>query len=286
MYIVPIPPAYNKNENLDLPAIYAYVNYLSDHGAKTLMTTAGTSQFNLLTNDEINDLNTIVSHFDGKRILGIPGLSSYNSAKLANMYSKDDKTFLMALYPDRFYDYDTVYNYLAKIRDCSNNPIYLHAMFMRGGKGGQWDYESELVSRLFEDNIICGIKEEHSALQKSYDFVRNLPEGLDIIVAGGSMRRHQFLKSAGANSFLSGIGNFFPEIEENYCKGKDIYKQIELESMLFDVFNKHGWHVCLRIGLSYLGIYQAYDRMPWPKRNDAIVDDVNKVLSEIENEKK
>ena len=56
--------------------------------------------------------------------------------------------------------------------------------------------------------------------------------------------------------------------------------------MLFDVFNKHGWHVCLRIGLSYLGIYQAYDRMPWPKRNDAIVDDVNKVLSEIENEKK
>ena len=100
------------------------------------------------------------------------------------------------------------------------------------------------------------------------------------------MRRHQFLKSAGANSFLSGIGNFFPEIEENYCKGKDIYKQIELESMLFDVFNKHGWHVCLRIGLSYLGIYQAYDRMPWPKRNDAIVDDVNKVLSEIENEKK
>lgn len=280
--VIPIPPAYNKNETLDLKSVSKYVQYLKDHGATVLMTTAGTSQFNLLSHNEIRLLNNVVNEFPDKKILGIPGSSLLNAI---NFIADSDNYYFMALYPDRFYDYETIMSYLARIREHTSYPLYLHAMFMRHGRGGQWDYESEIVSRLFENDIICGIKEEHSNLQQSYNFVRNLPKELDVIVAGGSMRRHQFLKSAGANAFLAGVGNFFPEIEEHYCKGVSASRQIELESKLFDVFSRYGWHICLRIGLTCLGLYPEYDRMPWPKREEPIISEVKKVLLEIQNER-
>ena len=50
------------------------------------------------------------------------------------------------------------------------------------------------------------MKEENSSLAASFGFVddiRGFSESFDIIVAGGSMRRHQFLANAGANSFLA-----------------------------------------------------------------------------------
>jgi dihydrodipicolinate synthase/N-acetylneuraminate lyase len=286
--VIPIPPAYDQYEELKISSVLKYVDYLNDNGAQVAMTTAGTSQFNLLTSADIHDLNVEVAHqFAGKKILGIPSLSLKETLEFVDHahYNKIDNAFLMALYPDRFYNYDTIYTYLSKIRERVDKPLYLHAMFMRGGRGGQWNYDSELVFQLFEKQIIRGIKEEHSNLQQSYDFIRNLPKELDVIVAGGSMRRHQFLRSAGANAFLAGVGNFFPQIETQYCKGKDIDKQIKLESKLFDVFNMYGWHQCLRIGLSCLGLYPAYDRMPWPERKQHVIDDVSKVLLEIQNEK-
>ena len=40
------------------------------------MTTAGTSQFNLLTTNEIHELNACISDFEGLKILGIPPVST------------------------------------------------------------------------------------------------------------------------------------------------------------------------------------------------------------------
>ena len=48
-----IPPSF-KNDNLDCNSIVKYLKYLEDKGAGRVLTTAGTSQFNLLSLEEIN----------------------------------------------------------------------------------------------------------------------------------------------------------------------------------------------------------------------------------------
>lgn len=288
--VIPIPPSYNKDESLDINATQEYIRYLVHHGATTVMTTAGTSQFNLMSADEVHTLNKAVSQANCLKILGVPPVPTNEAVrfvKRSNEYRGSAN--LIVLYPDRFYSHQAIYEHMSKIREASTEPLYLHSVPMRCGLGGEWNFTSDVVSELFDKKLICGIKEEHSNLQKSYDFIRSLPAGLDVIVAGGSMRRHQFLRSAGANSFLSGLGNFFPEIEIDYCNeidnGRSGDKQIALESKLFDVFLKYGWHPCLREGLVYLGLLRHYNRMPWPKLEDNIVEEIKKVILGFQNEK-
>ena len=75
-FVVAIPPSYFV-ESLETESTSEYVKYLHAHGATTVMTTAGTSQFNLLSTQEIHQLNqSIVDNFDGVSILGVPGCST------------------------------------------------------------------------------------------------------------------------------------------------------------------------------------------------------------------
>jgi dihydrodipicolinate synthase/N-acetylneuraminate lyase len=192
------------------------------------MSTAGTSQFNLMDQKEIHNFNSCLAEsFEGSKILGIPPV---NTAIACN-FVKDAKQYvgknvkLMALYPDRFYGEEAVIKYIESICNSLGDSVYLHANKMRSGTSGDWNYHSETINKLHELGLIVGIKEEHSDLQASYNFVRGLNTELDIIVAGGSMRRFSFLESAGANSFLSGIGNIFPEVEHKFLDNEDRIKR-------------------------------------------------------------
>ena len=281
MNVIPIPPSYNQDETLSLEDTTKYLNFLEDHRCSTVMTTAGTSQFNLLDKHEIGSLNDCVSNFDGKVILGLPPLSLNQVIEFVQNSKERNNTHWMALYPDRYYDNESIIDYFKCIREHTDKRIYVHGMFTRSGYGGNWNYNADVLNKLCEDGVICGIKEEHSDLAASYNMIRNLHPDLDVIVAGGSMRRHQFLRSAGANSFLAGIGNLFPAIEEKYIHGREIDMCLSLESKLFDVFGKYGWHRSLRIGLACLGLGCYNDRRPYPKRHDDAVQAIEKIIQEL-----
>ena len=83
---------------------------------------------------------------------------------------------------------------------------------------------------------------------------------LEIIVAGGSMKRFWSLEPFGATTYLTGVGSFNPTIEENfyneYTNGslkmaKEIIKTFE--TPLFRTFMKVGWHASMREALKNMG---------------------------------
>jgi dihydrodipicolinate synthase/N-acetylneuraminate lyase len=49
--VYPISPSFDENENLELESTKKYLTHLKDGGAKIVMTTAGTSQFNLMSRE-------------------------------------------------------------------------------------------------------------------------------------------------------------------------------------------------------------------------------------------
>ena len=286
--VVAIPPSYDLDERLELASTANYLTYLHDEGATRVMTTAGTSQFNLLDTNEIHTLNACISqHFKGEAILGIPATNSMEVAKFvqtAQTYT-NDHTHLMALYPDRFYDQETIINYITSICDSLGDSVYLHAPKMRSGYGGDWNYNADTINKMHDKDLIKGIKEEHSSLANSYDFISQLNYDIDVIVAGGSIRRFSFLESAGASSFLSGIGNLFPEIENKFFDGYDNrQKCLNLETKFFNVFMKYGWHKSLRAALKCRELTCFNDRQPWPSVNDEELKEISLVIEEIQNE--
>lgn len=285
--VVAIPASYDSSENLELESTKKYLKYLQNNMVGTVMTTAGTSHFNLLSNQEIHSFNRcVVENFKGKKIIGIPALPTKQAIKFveeSNDYIDND-TNLMALYPERFYEEAYIKKYMKSIREKTKNKIYIHGKTIRNATGGTWDYKSSILNELFYEQVLEGIKEEHSNLYKSYDFVSGLNSDLDVIVAGGSMRRFEFLESAGANSFLSGVGNLFPQVEQQYLDG---YKKnaLDIEKKFFDIFMKYGWHKSLRIGLDLMNLTCYNDRSPWPKRESMEYDEIKKIIEVLKNEK-
>ena len=286
--VVAIPPSYDQQENLEIFSTEKYLKYLWDGGAQTVMTTAGTSQFNLLNTDEIHTLNACISQeFSGDKILGIPPVNANAACEFVRAAKQylDDKTHIMALYPDRFYDQQTIIDYVSQICDAVGSRIYLHAPKMRCGMGGDWNYDSDTVNKLYDKGAVKGLKEEHSNLAASYNFISQLNTDMDVIVAGGSMRRFAFLESAGANSFLSGVGNIFPLIEYNYFStGNSKQTSLDLETKFFSVLMKHGWHKSLRAALKYLGLTCFHDRQPWPSVDDQTLQEISIIIEELRNE--
>ena len=287
--VVAIPPSYDVDEYLEIESTTNYLEYLHNKGVTSVMTTAGTSQFNLLTTNEIHNFNACVSeNFDGESILGIPAHSSVESVKFtynAQGYINNN-AHLMALYPDRFYDQETIVNYMASICEAVGDGIYLHAPNMRSGYGGDWNYNADTINKMHDKGLLKGIKEEHSSLADSYNFISQLHSDIDIIVAGGSMRRFSFLESAGANSFLAGIGNLFPEIENGFLIDRSArQKCLDLETKFFNVFMRHGWHKSLRCALNCTALTCFHDRQPWPSIDNNMRQEISSVVEEICNER-
>jgi len=82
--VVAIPPSYNHDGSLELDSTVKYLKYLQYKNANRVMSTAGTSQFNLMDQHEIHDFNSCLAEsFEGSKILGIPAVSTVSACDFA-----------------------------------------------------------------------------------------------------------------------------------------------------------------------------------------------------------
>jgi len=287
--IYPIPPAF-KNGVLDRAEILRYTNYLHDNGAKTILTTAGTSRFNLLTTDEVRQLNFSVSLFPGRKIVGLQPLADVHLANELNAMNSLDADAVLLFYPDRYYDDETIVNYFHKAADISPLPVLIHGMFMRHALGGMYNFQQELVVKLMGHPNIVGMKEESSTYSLAYKISSLANKEFLIFPAGGSCRRYLLTGPSGAQTFLGGIGNIFPKIEETFFREfkfgdkNTAYKIVtDFEESLFDVFSKIGWHKALQEALNYKKLLVTENRAPFSlMTNDEDKEAIHNVLDTIE----
>ena len=289
--VYPIPAFFDDNGNLCTGRVQDYVDYLAQEGASTIMTTAGTSMHALLSADEVRLFNEACSSFPGPKILAIRSGSQRDMLHdIEEMNEKEyARTALMVMYPDRFYTGQEIIDCILECADNSAYPLFFHGMFMRNARdGGVYNFNAKLVNELASHPNVIGMKEESTTLSIGYDLCRNIEYSDFIsIVAGGSMKRHWLLGLGGATTFLTGIGNLFPAIEEAFF---DAYQQKEFgacvewikefETPFFDVCMRIGWHPCLREGLNYIGFQTGY-RAPFVQLSENEKHDVHTIIDTI-----
>jgi len=280
--VFPIVPCYNERQLLDIDATIKYAKYLVKRGAKILMTTSGTTQFNLLSNAEIKLINECLSkNFpDITIIMGLKAESFLATQAIIKEYNKfnfNDNTFLMLKYPERYYEDDIIERYFHILAECSDYPLLIHCgPLVHGVTGKTHDYTAELINKICTHKNIVGIKEETSDLILAYDVVQDINIGIGVVCAGRSQRRFNMLEDAahGQMTFLAGVGSLFPKL--------DIYWNSVAEDRLFKVFFKYGWHPSLRYALQYLKSIPLHDRQPWPcLAGTGMYQDIENVVTEI-----
>ena len=274
--VFPIVPCYTERQLLDIDATIKYAQYLVDNGAEILMTTAGTTQFNLLSNSEIQIINkSLAAAFPDKTIImGLRADSFLLTQSIIKVYNKlrfNDNTFLMLKYPERYYNDDIIERYFHILAEASDYPILIHCNpLMNGITGKTHDYTAKLINKICSNKNIVGVKEETSNLTQAYSVVKELNSDIGTIFAGGSQRRYTILSDLGysGKTFLVGVGSVFPRVDIEYKMEFDNYgnKGVDndIESKCFDVFFKYGWHPSLRYALQYSELIPEHNRQPWP----------------------
>lgn len=294
--VFPIPVAFHKNGKIDFHRIEKYLQFLSDNKACYAMTTAGTSQFNLLSNTEISELNRCVYNgFGGDVILGIPALSEYHLCDFIDDLAQNcPKATFMIFYPERYYAEDDVISFFQRVTHSFPIDFFFHGLPMTDGKNGsKVNYSSFLVNQMIRGSKnLKGMKEESTSYEYGFEFCSkiNSVQDFDIVVAGGSMRRFLLLSAGGAKSFLSGVGSLFPTVElafyDFFCKGRhDLAIQImrELETVLFDVFMRIGWHRALKYAFAHLNYYDPAQRAPMALPTKKERNEIRNVIQIIED---
>jgi len=284
--VFPVVPSYDKDGKLEHPA--PYLEYLFNNGAIFVMTTAGTSQFNLLSEDEVYKLNDacIKRVIMGRRvIMGLkPNWMSELKCDIQRYSSFQDSRYAFLLqYPERYYSDQEIINYFNEAADFSHLPIFIHCLPLRNGRGKcQYIWTADLINKLCEHDNIIGIKEETPDLMQAYDICSKInTDNCQIICAGGSQRRFELLKNVSVQSFLSGVGSIYPQIDIEYYKKIDSCIS-DQEDTCFDIFFKIGWHPALRYALKRKGLISYYDRQPYYELAQAEKSPIDEWVDEMD----
>ena len=290
--VVPIPSMYDNNGAINKLSVFHYLKFLKESGVECVMTTAGTSQFNMLAKRDVAALNfCVASEGFGSYVLGIPPTNTFKTIEQIKSLqrligSKKNNKCVMLLYPERYYDDETIINHFYKCADASEIPVIIHAMFMRQGNGGWYDYSAKLINRLVEHSNIIGIKEETSELGKAYNICNQInTDDCLVIAAGGSMRRFNALSPTGVQTWLAGVGNMFPKAELQFRKDTsriDIIK--DFENPMFDVFMKIGWHKAMREAIRQLTLGCVINGEPFAKITSQEISAIENVLEELKEQ--
>lgn len=289
--VYPIPAFFDDSGSLSLGRVHEYLDYLANEGASTIMTTAGTSMHSLLDAEEVRLFNEACTSFPGPKILAIRSGSQRGMLRDIQQMNEHEhsRTALMVMYPDRFYTGREIIDCILECAEKSAYPLFFHGMFMRNAReGGVFNFDAQLVNELASHPNIVGMKEESTSLSIGYDLCRKIEDSDFIsIVAGGSMKRHWLLGMGGARTFLTGIGNLFPAIEEAFFEAyqKKEFAACtewieEFETPFFDVCMRLGWHPCLREGLNYIG-FQTGHRAPFFQLSDDEKHDVHSIIDTL-----
>lgn len=274
--VIPLPTPFKENGEVDYTSMTNYVSFLATAGIPAVMTTVGTSRFNLVSNEEIMKLNeAVVAGGKGKckTIVANPSVGSLATAiEFAKHAEKIGADYFLAYFPERFYGEENTFKFFETLdKTLTKTKILIHEMPMRNGLGGgQVQYSLELLDRLLALPNVVGLKEEALDAEYSNKIVERYSEKAIIIGAGGGMSRYLLRDhQRGSKAFLGGIGNFIPELELEFYKAitngnksraEEIVNTIEIP--YFNDVVPMGWHPTLKAALGLKKLMPRFERAP------------------------
>lgn len=276
--VFPIPTPFTQDgAAVDHEALAKYVDFLAAAGVVALMSTVGTSRFNLLSFDEMKAVNaTIAKAAKGRCIVILAGPMTGGTdvhVDFARHAEKSGADAFIAFMPERYYGQDAVVEFFKTVSESVGIATMIHEMPMRSGYGGQVQYALDLLDRLTDMPGVVGMKEECMDGGYAYLLHRRLA-GKCGIIGAGSKRLYMRDFHAGAKAYLVGLGNFFPQVAKDFhaaMKAHDIDRAHAIvrayEDPFFDVAVGLGWHVALKETMHLLGVMPPFERAPLPRLN-------------------
>ena len=237
----------------------------------------------LCENTSINDIRIVSNHIYG-------GINK--TLEFVEHAARIKATSIIIYYSERFYGLNQTFEFFKEInKKCKNIKFMLHAVKLRNevvGLGSQVDLGVKFFDRMSTLKNFDGIKEEFDNSRLRYKLISKYSDKFNIITAGPSMQGFLNSKWHGLTSYLSSVGSFDPKIEENFFyklskskNKKNIIKFLDLYENFWEDELPEGWHICMKAGLSLMGIMDKTERLPLRPASDRTTKIIKKKLIEM-----
>ena len=296
--LVPVMPAFDENEDLDIASTVRWVNWLIENGIRLLWTTYGTSSYFSLTDAEIYELNHQLALVTKGRAVFIAATPTHWPVKKCLDFIDNcnkwgaDIVKIEPHYLEGPGD-ESLFEYHKAIADCSSLPLFSYTVTAGSSSSGM---SSGLFERVLELQRFVGMKNDSGDF---YEHVRYLsvvkkhrPEF--VVVTGGSMQSFLHGYMFGAKAFASSLGMIAPRVPidfYNHLKKGDFGRAVEIvtgyEHGILWRFNEIGTegirlHPCCHTALKLMGLFASNRiRFPFRTNDDSQSRCVEKILREF-----
>jgi dihydrodipicolinate synthase/N-acetylneuraminate lyase len=263
------PTPFNAKLELDCPAVTNIVHRGMRYGVRIYELTAGNSQYDVLSYEEIKLLTrTMVEAVGGEglTIAATGGWWTGQAVDYARYAESIGADAVQILYPSRSGSDDAVVEHFEAIGRATRLPLVLHGV-----------YSEALLKRLLHIETIVAMKED-AELDYYIDRIIGFGDRIEIF-SGGAENRYLVGYPYGAKAFFSTYTGFAPDISMRFweaIKQGDIKGAVKITTRYDYPFIKGFTHPFWHATLEYFGVAKRYMRPPQLAFTDEQMKDVKK----------
>lgn len=269
------PTPFRSNFEVDYDGIRNSIRRAVRYGIPVFASTAGNSQYQSLTYDEIKQVTRVlVEAVDGQGLtIGATGDwwtgQAIEYCRFAESVGADA---VQVLSPSRHGGEESLTRHFSRIAESTRLPVVLHGRF-----------SETLLNRLVEIDSIVAMKED---VELTYYIDRMITFGDRLeIFGGGAENRFLVGYPYGSRSFFSTFSTFAPDISMRFWKAiqaHDLKRAVEITTTYDYPFIKGFTHPFWHATLEYFGLAQRYLRPPQHSFSDEEMKTVQEFFDGLE----
>jgi 5-dehydro-4-deoxyglucarate dehydratase len=256
------PTPFQANFEVDYQGLRNLIARALRYGVPIFASTAGNSQYDSLTYDEIKEVTRVLVEAVGGRGLTIGATAGWWTAQVVD-YCRHAESVgadaVQVMAPTRHSGDDSLVRHFETIAKSTRLPLVLHG-----------NYSEPLLRRLVKIDSIVALKED---LELTYYIDRQIEFGDRLsIFAGGAETRFLVGYPYGSKAFFSTYTTFAPDISMRFWKAireGDLKRAVEITTKYDHPFIKQFTHEFWHATLEYFGVAQRYLRPPQRSYSDA-----------------
>ena len=282
--VVPLNLCFNADGTVDFRAVAEYVNWLCEQRTPVIMTTAGSSEFRALSDEDIWKLTEVVAGVTRGRAVFIASTGWWQPSRCREFLRHADRCGADAVkvqihiwYPK---DRRTLVAYFDALDGASDIPLLLwgHA---------PPPFPVDVAVELSQRPNIIGMKNDGDPFYEFYDLIRKTRGNDFALISGGQMRNFVYGYQLGAAAYLCTIAPFRPDIANQFYsllvqkRYDDAWQMVfKYEERWLQVALEVDWLAAIKSALLLHGLYP--NNRPSPPVPEVAPESVEKVRTILE----
>jgi dihydrodipicolinate synthase/N-acetylneuraminate lyase len=263
------PMPFKANFDVDYQAIRTMVQRALRYGIRIFALTAGNSQYQSLTYDEIKEATRVMVESANGQGLTIAATGDWWTGRAVD-YARYAESIgadaVQVLLPSRSGGEDAIVTHFETIARSTRLALVLHGI-----------YPESLLKKLLKIDSIVAMKEDH---ELTYFIDRQIDFGDRISIFGGGQEyRYMVGQPYGAKAFYSTYSTFAPDISMLFWKAirsGDLKAAAQITTKYDRPYLKNFTHPWWHATLEYFGVAQRYLRPPQLSYTDEQMNEVKR----------